>query len=1124
METSNLKILAIDDNRDNLIALKAMVFDNLPGAEILLAFDGFSGLELAKSEDPNVILLDIIMPNMDGYEVCQAIKNIEELKTIPILFLTARTDIDSRVKALEVGADGFLSKPVDETELIAQIRAMVKIKAASQLHQREREHLTTLVSKRTYELENELAERRLTEKALSQSQTLIQSILETAPNLIYIYDLQEARNVYSNSGMTDLIGCTPQEIVDQGERVFANILHPDDFDKVTEHHARLASAQDDSIQELEYRMKHAKGHWVTLRSQDKPFSRDNQGKVKQIIGTAEDITVRKQMEATQAFLAQTSSGITRGPFFEAMACFLAESLGMDFVCIDRLEGDDLTATTLAVWCDGHFEKNISYSLTDTPCGEVVGKIVCCFPAGVCELFPRDQVLQSLHAESYAGVTIFGHTGRPIGLIAVVGRNPLTNPALVESSLKLIAVRAAGELERLDTEMALQESEFFFRESQRAASIGSYKTDFLAGHWKSSEVLDQIFGIDSSYVRSIQGWINIVHPDDQEMIDQYFEEEVIGKHKPFDKEYRIIRKSDEELRWVNVQGTASFNAAGSLVSMIGTVQDITKRKQTEEKIRCSESKLRMALNAAGAGVWDWNTIDKKLCGSSELFALLGLDPQCSEASFKTLKNLVHPEDLENISSAISVATMNRTPLIIDYRVIHPNGSIHWINTHGETYYDLNGRSIRLTGICRDITERKQMELYRESSQKVLSILNKADDFKGSIECVLTAIKQIMDFDAVGIRLHSGDDYPFFVQKGFSGDFMLAENSLIVHELDGQICRDSDGCVSLECTCGLVISGKADLSNPLFTPHGSCWTNDRVSPTNPWPNGDPRLNPRDRCLHDGYQSVALIPIREKDQIVGLLQLNDRRVGRLTCEVINFLEGIANHIGEAFLRWQVEDSLRTLLEEKETLLREVHHRVKNNLAAIMGLVEMQARTLAAEEARLPLQELSSRIKSMTLVHEQLYRFENFSRINMQGYLEELVANLAISYERNENIYIKVDAAGVEMGMDSAVPCGLLITELVTNAYKYAFPSEYRGHDTLNCQIVITVRWDGTKYFVTVADNGVGLPASVDWTKTETLGLLLVRMLGQHQLQGQIELDCTCGTTFRLCFASRDNKNNEK
>jgi PAS domain S-box-containing protein len=1124
METNKLKILAIDDNRDNLMSLKAMVFDYLPGAEILLALDGFSGLELAKSEDPNVILLDIIMPDMDGYVVCQTIKNIEELKTIPILFLTARADTDSRVKALEVGADGFLSKPVDEIELIAQIRAMVKIKAAARLHQREKEHLTTLISERTYELEKELAERRLTEKALSQSQTLIQSILETAPNLIYIYDLQEARNVYSNSGMIRLLGYTSDEIINQGEKLFANILHPDDRNKVAEHHTLLASAQDDSIQESEYRMKHAKGHWVTLRSQDKPFLRDSQGMVKRIIGSAEDITVRKQMEATQAFLAQTSSGIIHEPFFEAMARFLAESLGMDFVSIDRLEGDNLTATNLAVWGDGHFEKKISYSLKDTPCGEVVDKIVCCFPAGVCQLFPEDHVLQSLGAESYAGVTIFGHTGLPIGLIAVIGRTPLTNPTLVETCLKLVAIRTAGELERLDAETALLESEFFFRESQRAASIGSYKTDFLTGYWKSSEVLDQIFGIDSSYVRNIQGWINIVHPDDLEMIDTYFKDEVIKKHRPFDKEYRIIRKSDAELRWVNVQGTASFNAADNPISMIGTVQDITKRKQTEEEICCSESRLKMALNAAGAGVWDWDIKNEKISWSPELFALLGLDSQYAEASFTTFKDLVHPDDIKIIPNLINAALTNRKHLVFEYRVIFPDKSIRWISTFGETIYDFDGGPIRMTGICRDITERKQMELYRESSRNVLSILNKSDDFKDSIECVLTAIKQMMDVDAVGIRLLSGDDYPFFVQKGFSGDFVLAENSLIARDSDGRFCRDSDGCVCLECTCGLVISGKADLSNPLFTPLGSCWTNDRVSPTNPWPNGDPRLNPRDRCLHDGYHSVALIPIREKDQIVGLLQINDRRKGRLTCEVINFLEGIANHIGEAFLRWQVEDSLRTLVEEKETLLKEVHHRVKNNLAAIMGLVEMQARTLEAEESRIPLRELSIRIKSMTLVHEQLYRFENFSRINMQNYLEELVANLAVSYEQNENIYIQVDAAGVEMGMDSAVPCGLLITELVTNAYKYAFPPEYRCSDSLNCQIVITVRWDGRKYIVTVADNGVGLPASVDWKKTETLGLLLVRMLGQHQLQGQIELDCTCGTTFRICFASRDNKNNEQ
>ena len=164
-----------------------------------------------------------------------------------------------------------------------------------------------------------------------------------------------------------------------------------------------------------------------------------------------DITERKHSERVDAFLAQAGSRNYDEPFFDTLALFLASSLDMDYVCIDSLEGDGLNARTLAVWHDGHFEDNVTYALKDTPCGDVVGQQVCCFPASVCQLFPNDPALQDLRAESYIGVTLWSHSGQPIGLIAVIGRRPLTNREQAEVTLERIAPRAAGELERLNAE-------------------------------------------------------------------------------------------------------------------------------------------------------------------------------------------------------------------------------------------------------------------------------------------------------------------------------------------------------------------------------------------------------------------------------------------------------------------------------------------------------------------------------------------------------------------------------------------------------------------------------------------------------------------------------------------------
>ncbi len=206
----------------------------------------------------------------------------------------------------------------------------------------------------------------------------------------------------------------------------------------------------------------------------------------------------------------------------------------------------------------------------------------------------------------------------------------------------------------------------------------------------------------------------------------------------------------------------------------------------------------------------------------------------------------------------------------------------------------------------ITERKQADLYRTLTGEILTILNEPRPLKDSIERVLSALKSRTGADAVGMRLQEGDDFPYFVQEGFSQDFLLTENTLLERGKDGGVCRDAAGNLSLECTCGLVVSGGTDPANPLFTRGGSFWTNDSFPILGLPAEQDPRHRPRNTCIHTGYASVALVPIRAKGKIVGLFQLNDRRKGVFSLSDIEQLEGIAAHIGEALVRKQLEEEL--------------------------------------------------------------------------------------------------------------------------------------------------------------------------------------------------------------------------
>lgn len=201
-----IKILAIDDHQDNLVTLKAILQDIIPYAVLYTALNGPKGLELAITNDPDVILLDIVMPDMDGFEVCRQLKADDRVCGIPVIFLTALGgDRKSRFKALEVGAEAFLSKPIDEAELTAQIKAMIIIKKHNQQQKDEKQYLNALIAERTKELENELRERKKAEELLFQSNELTNSMVHTIPFGMDIVD-EEGNILFLNDNLKSLCG------------------------------------------------------------------------------------------------------------------------------------------------------------------------------------------------------------------------------------------------------------------------------------------------------------------------------------------------------------------------------------------------------------------------------------------------------------------------------------------------------------------------------------------------------------------------------------------------------------------------------------------------------------------------------------------------------------------------------------------------------------------------------------------------------------------------------------------------------------------------------------------------------------------------------------------------------
>lgn len=393
---------------------------------------------------------------------------------------------------------------------------------------------------------------------------------------------------------------------------------------------------------------------------------------------------------------------------------------------------------------------------------------------------------------------------------------------IEGGCLVAFARDITEIKR--NEAVLRENEELLKESQDTANIGSYVLDIPTGRWRSSEVLDRVFGINADYDHSVEGWANLVHPDDRQMMVDYFTSEVLGKGLWFNKEYRIVRKN--------------------------------------------------------------------------------------------------------------------------------SGEVLWVHGMGKLEYDAEMRPVKMWGVIQDISSRRKVELFRDINRQILQTLNEPAEIKECIRRVLQILKTEANFDAVGLRLKRGDDFPYFDQEGFSYDFLAAEDSLVERDGEGGICRDELGNVRYECTCGLVVSGKTDPSKPFFTPGGSFWTNNSF-PLLDLPAGkDMRHHPRNTCIHQGFATVVIVPVRDAGGIVGVLHLNRKRKSVLSAEIVEILEGTALSLGTAMMRHRIEEQRKDMelkllhtqkLESVGQLAGGVAHDFNNMLSVILGNADMALETLA-------------------------------------------------------------------------------------------------------------------------------------------------------------------------------------
>jgi PAS domain-containing protein len=302
-------------------------------------------------------------------------------------------------------------------------------------------------------------------------------------------------------------------------------------------------------------------------------------------------------------------------------------------------------------------------------------------------------------------------------------------------------------------------------------------------------------------------------------------------------------------------------------------------------------------------------------------------------------------------------------------------------------------------------------------RILTLLNRQIVASDVIREIVGLVKEYTGFEAVQIRLRDREDFPYFETRGFPSYFVEVERSLCTVTKGGEIVRDPAGNPVLECMCGNILQGRTDPSLPFFTPGGSFWTNSTTELLATTTEKERQTRPRDRCNSEGYESVALVPLRSEPEIIGLLQLNDSRRNRFTPEMIDFFEGIGVSIGIVLERKRIEEERDRLFNLSIDMLRVAgfHHAAALktvNEALFRETLELKRAEEALKLEREQLLSIFDSINEVILVidsrtHEILYT----NRFTKDLYGKELVGGQCFK----------------ELG-DRDSPCGHCIGETVT------------------------------------------------------------------------------------------------
>jgi diguanylate cyclase (GGDEF)-like protein/PAS domain S-box-containing protein len=514
-----------------------------------------------------------------------------------------------------------------------------------------------------------------------KAKALLVSVVESSNDAVHAVNLDGTVASW-NRGAEALFGYTNEEIIGRS----IAILAPPGRGHEVPSFMRIV-ARGEHVAPFDTYLRNKDGRNIDVSLSISPI-RNSAGEVVGASAIARDITQRKQIERELEEAEKNRS----------LLASVVESSG-DLINTINLDG------TITSWNPG------AERLTGYTSEEVVGKNAATLvPPG--HEYDVHQNLKTIQGgSSIDSVDAVFQRKDGSGIDVSLNLSPIRNSAGEVVGASAIARDIS---QRKQIEMQLRDSLDSLQESQAIGGLGSYVLDIGSGVWTSSNVLDEVFGIGKEYEHTVAGWTALIHPDDRAMMAVYFAEEVAGKGLNFNKEYRIVRLADQDVRWVHGLGRLEFDGKGHPVKMRGVIKDITESKLSEKQLRDSEERYRATFDQAAVGIVHASFEGIILRGNERFAAIAGYSPE--EIPGLSVRQITAPEDRAATATVMQRVARGFGAEAVEKRYIRKDGSLFWARTTVSVQRDGQGRPIHFIVFIEDISQRKKAETQLRDSEE------------------------------------------------------------------------------------------------------------------------------------------------------------------------------------------------------------------------------------------------------------------------------------------------------------------------------------------------------------------------------------------------------------------------